>query len=197
MHNIIVFGPPGSGKGTQSQNIVDKYALSHFSSGDMLRSEIAKGSSCGKKVERLMAGGNLVPDDIVLKMALKYAVNRKAGNGVVFDGFPRTLLQAELLDKHLARKKLDIALVLAINITEEEIYERIMGRSSHSGRPDDTPEIIEHRIQVYLDITYPVIEYYKQQNKLAWVSGMAPVDTVFGRICSVIETCFPALAGNG
>jgi adenylate kinase len=193
MHNIIVFGPPGSGKGTQSQNISQHYGLIHLSTGEILRTEIGRKSACGRKVASIIAAGNLVPDDIVLKMVMRHTLSEKANRGVVLDGFPRTLHQAEMLDRHLIKRRLAISLVLTIDIPEEEIYKRIIGRSDDSGRSDDKPAIIAQRIKVYHEFTEPVIDYYSAQDKVVKVSGMAPVATVFGRICERIEDFIPGI----
>lgn len=193
MHNLIVFGPPGSGKGTQSARLVRRFGLDHLSTGAMLRDEVESGSELGCMVDEILRDGGLVPDEIVLRMALRFAVERSSGRGVVFDGFPRTYRQAELLDRVLRKKGLSVDLVIYIDISEEEAMQRIMGRSSHSNRADDKEDVIKRRIRIFREETFPVIQYYHQQQKFACVSGMAPVDDVFERICQVIERRVPQL----
>jgi adenylate kinase len=196
MHNLIVFGPPGSGKGTQSARLVRRYGLDHLSTGAMLRDEVASGSMLGLELQETLKDGELVADAIVLRMALRFAVERSSGKGVVFDGFPRTQRQAELLDRVLRKKGLSIDLVIYIDISEEEVCHRILRRSRDSQRMDDREEVITRRIGIFREQTFPVVQYYHRQGKFARVSGMDSVDEVFSRICQVIERRIPELDNN-
>ncbi len=187
MFNIIVFGPPGSGKGTQSAKIAEKYGLVHLSTGELFRQEIDNQTAVGQLADSYISKGRLVPDEVTLRLLYRHASKHKGSPGIIFDGFPRTLNQAMLLDRMMEKKKLGISLVIGIKVEEEELVSRIKHRSSNSERNDDREAIIHKRMEIYKEQTYPVIDYYRQQGKFENVSGMAPVETVFGRICSVID----------
>jgi adenylate kinase len=187
MLNLIIFGPPGSGKGTQSAKIVDKYNLIHLSTGDILREEIKAKSKLGLKVKKYLSKGALVPDSIIIDELAKKVVKYIHSTGVIFDGFPRTLIQANMFDKMLAGKNISISLVIAIDVTEKEILTRLLGRAKNSNRDDDNKKIILNRIEVYKKQTLPLIQYYKNQKKLVSISGMANVDNVFERISKFID----------
>ncbi len=187
MLNIVIFGPPGSGKGTQSARIAKKYDLRHLSTGDILREEMDKKTSLGKKVSEYIDKGLLVPDDIVLKMLYDYAAGHMDSPGFIFDGFPRTIVQAEALDKLLNKRGIPINIVLSVEVEEQELFKRIMGRGEDSGRSDDSEEIARQRLDVYKEQSMPLIDYYKQQGKIVTIDGMKPVDEVFDRICQAIE----------
>jgi adenylate kinase len=188
MLNLVIFGPPGSGKGTQSARIVEKYELIHLSTGDIFREEIANETPVGVIAKSFIDRGCLVPDELVLKELYRRAYQHLDAKGLVFDGFPRTLVQAEMLDKLLVKKGIPISLVLSVDVDKDELNKRIMGRALESGRSDDNEQVIQKRLEVYTQQTMPLIEFYKAQGKLASISGMAPVDEVFNRICKAIET---------
>lgn len=187
MINLVLFGAPGTGKGTQSQNVIDKYNLIHLSTGDILREEIKMGSQIGLLAKKYIDLGHLVPDSIIFKQLYYRATRHKSPKGFIFDGFPRNAAQAEILDKVLNKKLIPISKVLYLNVTEEELFNRIMYRSQHSGRADDTPEVIRKRIEVYNQQTKPVMNYYHQQGKLININGMGTVEEVFAEICKVID----------
>ncbi len=185
MLNLIVFGPPGCGKGTQSLNIIKKYELIHLSTGDIFRKEIDKGGLLGKLVKKFIDNGILIPDNIVLKELLKIAMEYKDSQGLIFDGFPRTKVQAEMLDKMLLKKGIDISLVIYLDVEQDELYRRILGRNQ--GRSDDKKAIIEKRIKIFEKETLALKKYYEDQDKLVVVSGMASKELVFGRILKEID----------
>ena len=187
MLNLIIFGPPGSGKGTQSARIVENYHLTHLSTGDLLREEMENGTELGKKVRKYIDKGLLVPDDIVLKELYIRASTHINSPGFIFDGFPRTIVQAESLDRLLEKRNIPIGLVISVEVEEEELFKRLMGRSEDSGRSDDSDVIIRRRLEVYKEQTHPLIAYYRQQGKMVSINGMAPVDEVFGNICQAID----------
>lgn len=187
MLNIILFGAPGTGKGTQSQNIIQKYHLIHLSTGDILREEIKNGSSIGLLAKKYIDEGLLVPDSVIFKQLYSRATNHTQPKGFIFDGFPRNTAQADTLDKYLQKKNVPISMVLYLDVTEEELFNRILYRSQHSGRTDDTTEIIRKRVEVYNHSTRPLLEYYRNQNKLHTINGMGSIPEVFGLICNVID----------
>jgi adenylate kinase len=188
MLNIILFGPPGAGKGTQSDKIINSLQLVHFSTGDILRAEIAGGTDLGIKAKSFMDKGELVPDDIVIGMIHhKVAENRNAP-GFIFDGFPRTVTQAEALDKMLENERIPVSALIALDVEHQELVKRLMGRGKESGRPDDQDiSIIENRIKVYNSSTIPVMEHYKAVNKLRLIDGMGSIEEIFDRILLVIK----------
>jgi adenylate kinase len=188
MLNIVLFGPPGAGKGTQSINIIDEYKLIHLSTGDMLRAEIAAETELGLRAKATIARGELVRDSTVIGIiATRLEANHDA-NGFVFDGFPRTTAQAEALDELLANYGQSIKGMIALEVEPVVLEERLMGRGKESGRPDDMDiEIIRKRICVYKEQTSPLKNYYRHQGKFHGVDGFGAVDEVFGRICEVID----------
>lgn len=187
MLNIIIFGPPGSGKGTQSARIVQDYELVHLSTGDLFREEMSKNSEIGILAKKYIDRGLLVPDEIVLAELQKKAGTLLSKPGIIFDGFPRTLVQAEKLDQMLKGFGISLDMVLSVEVPEDELYKRLMGRGVDSGRTDDGSEIILHRIEVYKQQTFPLIDYYKQQGKLVAISGMAQVDQVYLNITKALN----------
>ncbi len=187
MLNILIFGPPGSGKGTQSLKIVDKYDLIHISTGDILRKEITDKTEIGLLAKKYIDRGNLVPDKVVLKIIYQKLLQEKDSKGFVFDGFPRTIYQAEILDRLLRIKMMPILLVISIEVQEQELFKRILGRAENSKRSDDNKQTISNRIDVYRKQTLPLIEYFKIQGNFFAINGMADIDTVFKRITDVID----------
>ena len=179
MFNLILFGPPGSGKGTQSEKLIARYGLKHLSTGDLLRSEIANQTPLGLEAKTLMDKGQLVPDAVVIGMIDAAMANNPRARGFLFDGFPRTKAQSEALDTLLAQKGASINLVLALDVTEEELVKRLLNRGQTSGRSDDTKEdVIRARIVEYHNKTTPVADHYKQFGKVVLVKGEGSVDDI-------------------
>jgi adenylate kinase len=189
MFNIILFGPPGSGKGTQSERLISKYGLKHLSTGDLLRSEISKQTPLGIEAKNFMDKGQLVPDEVVIGMISSALDNHPNAKGFLFDGFPRTEAQSEALDKLLKLKNTEIAVVLALEVSEEELVKRLLGRGLTSGRSDDTnEEVIRARIVEYHKKTSAVADYYKKFDKVVYVKGEGTVDEIFTALCSEIDS---------
>lgn len=188
MLNIVLFGPPGAGKGTQSQNLIEKYKLIHLSTGDLLRNEIAQGTALGLEAKKLMDQGILVPDEVVIGMISNKLDTNKDANGFIFDGFPRTVAQAEALDELLKSKGESISGMIALEVTDEELEQRLLKRGKESGRPDDAnPEVIRKRIAEYNNKTAPVANYYKSQGKFTSINGIGSIDEIFSSISDVVE----------
>lgn len=187
MLNIVIFGGPGSGKGTQSQKLIDKYHLTHISTGEILREEIEQESKLGKLANKYMSHGQLVPDGVVIDILGELLEDNPDNVGYIFDGFPRTLEQGEALDKILNEKDGNINVVLSLEVDDEELTDRLIKRGEMSGRNDDTPETIKSRLQVYYRQTAQLKEYYDKQGKLAMIDGMGTVDDIFGRIEKVVD----------
>ncbi len=188
MLNLVLFGPPGAGKGTQSQKLIEKYGLIHLSTGDLLRSEISQGTELGLEAKKLMDHGILVPDEVVIGMiSHKLDANRDA-KGFIFDGFPRTVAQAEALDRLAESKDAPISGMISLEVPGEELERRLLGRGKASGRPDDAnPEVIRKRIKEYNDKTAPVAGFYQSQNKFSSIAGTGSVDDVFDAICKIVD----------
>jgi adenylate kinase len=188
MFNLILFGPPGSGKGTQSEKLIAKYGLKHLSTGDLLRSEIAAKTSLGMEAKSIMDKGQLVPDAVVIGMISSALQANPGAKGFLFDGFPRTVAQAEALDQLLSRHGTAISDFISLIVTEEELVKRLLNRGLTSGRSDDTNEdVIRARITEYRSKTSIVAEYYKQFNKYAEVQGVGTVDEIFDNLCKEID----------
>ena len=195
MFNLILFGPPGSGKGTQSEKIVAQFGLIHLSTGNLLRQEIADKTPLGLEAKNFMDKGQLVPDEVVIGMIDSSLEKHPQAKGFLFDGFPRTVAQAEALDKLLALKKTSICKVLALEVDEDELATRLIKRGETSGRSDDTDEaIIRKRFTVYKNETSPVAEYYKHQNKLEPVKGVGSVQEIFEALSHCIRKDMDAQA---
>jgi adenylate kinase len=189
MFNLILFGPPGSGKGTQSERIVERFGLIHLSTGNMLRKEISEKTNLGLEARNFLDKGQLVPDEVVIAMIGSSIENHPDAKGFLFDGFPRTVAQAEALDRLLSFKKTSICSVLALDVREEELIKRLLKRGETSGRSDDTnEEIIRGRLSVYRRETEPVAEYYSRQNKLEKIPGEGSVDQIFHSLSRCIES---------
>jgi len=189
MLNIIICGAPGCGKGTQSDLIVEKYGLKHLSTGDLLRTEIAEKSTLGIEAESYISKGNLVPDTMILDILSKAIDEQtKSSNGIILDGFPRNVAQAEALETLMTKLKKEITILIDLNVDDEELIKRLLIRGETSGRCDDNLETIKKRLEVYVSKTAPVSDFYKNKNKYAAINGMGTVDEIFGRISTVIES---------
>ena len=188
MFNIILFGPPGSGKGTQSERLISKYGLKHLSTGDILRSEIAGQTPLGLEAKNFMDKGQLVPDEVVIGMISSALENNPQAQGFLFDGFPRTEAQSEALDKLLKLKQTEISVVLALNVSEEELVKRLLNRGLTSGRSDDNNEsVIRARIIEYHKKTSVVADYYQKFNKVINIPGEGTVNEIFASLCAEID----------
>jgi len=187
--NLVLFGPPGAGKGTQAKLLTSERGLPQLSTGDMLRAAIAARSPLGLSCKVLMDKGELVPDETVIGIIAERFDQPDAANGAVFDGFPRTIPQAQALDKMLAERGHKIDLVLELKVDDAMLLSRVEARIKAGGvlRSDDTPETLAHRLEVYYKNTAPLIDYYRQQGKLKAVDGMAPVETVTAQIAAVLD----------
>ena len=179
MFNLVLFGPPGSGKGTQSENIVTNYKLQHISTGDLLRDEVSRHTPLGTEAKKYMEQGMLVPDEVVIGMISSKIDESADARGFIFDGFPRTRPQAEALDKLLEFKNTRIHLVLALDVPEAELVKRLVGRGETSGRSDDNEEVIAKRIKEYHSKTQPVASYYNAHGKLETVTGNHSIAETF------------------
>lgn len=188
MFNLILFGPPGSGKGTQSEKLIDRYGLKHLSTGDLLRSEIAQHTALGMEAKSLMDKGQLVPDEVVIGMISSAVDHYQKAKGFLFDGFPRTSAQAEALDKLLELKHTSIGVMLALDVSEEELVRRLLKRGETSGRSDDNNEqVIRARIVEYHNKTAAVADYYKNFNKVKMVRGEGTIEEIFRSLCKEID----------
>ena len=188
MLNLVLFGPPGAGKGTQSEKIIDKFKLVHLSTGDLLRSEIKEGTELGLQAKQLMDQGILVPDEVVIGMIENKLRENKSVAGFIFDGFPRTVKQAEALDQLLATYNESISVMVALVVDNEELVKRLLIRGETSGRPDDRNEtLIRKRIEEYNNKTIPVAEYYEKQDKYVAVNGIGDITAIFEAISEAIE----------
>jgi adenylate kinase len=187
MFNLILFGPPGSGKGTQSVNIVSTYQLQHISTGDLLRDEVSRHTALGMEARKYMDQGLLVPDEVVIGMISSKIDETPEARGFIFDGFPRTRAQAEALDKLLEFKNTEIHLVLAMEVPEKELIKRLVGRGQVSGRSDDNEEVITKRIKEYHNKTEQVASHYHAQGKLERIKGDGNIEDIFKLLSKEID----------
>ena len=188
MLNIVLFGPPGAGKGTQSENIIKKYNLAHLSTGDLFRKHLGEGTDLGKLAQKYMDEGKLVPDAVVIDMVKDKIVGTLDAKGFIFDGFPRTVAQAHALDKMLGEFDASISGMIALDVPDDELRTRLLERGKTSGRADDqNVEKINTRIQVYKDETIPVAKFYESQGKYCKIHGVGSIDGIFQEICKAID----------
>jgi adenylate kinase len=188
MLNIILFGPPGAGKGTQSEKLIAKYELLHISTGDLFRKHLSEGTELGLLARKYMDEGRLVPDSVVIGMVDEKIKENSHVKGIIFDGFPRTVAQAEALDELLNSKGKPVSGMIALDVSETELRKRILERGKTSGRVDDQDDAkISTRIKVYFDETLPVAKHYEQQGKFSKVNGIGSIDEIFNSICGVID----------
>ncbi|WP_217938712.1 adenylate kinase [Duncaniella muris] len=189
MFNLVIFGAPGSGKGTQSEKLIDRYGLTHISTGDVLRKEIAAGSELGKIADSYISKGQLIPDDLMVDiLASEFDRLRPESKGFIFDGFPRTIPQAEALKKMLEDRGEEVHSVIGLEVADEELMERLIKRGAESGRSDDNPETIGNRLKVYHSTTSPLRDYYTAEGTYRAIQGSGRVDEIFSRITEAIES---------
>ena len=188
MKNIVIFGAPGSGKGTQSDKLIEKYGLNHISTGDVLRAEIKKGSELGKTAQQFIDNGQLIPDDLMVSiLASVYDSFGREHQGVIFDGFPRTIPQAEALKQMLSERGDQVAAMIELDVPEDELMKRLLLRGQLSGRADDNEETIKKRLVVYHSQTQPLIEWYSQEGLHHHINGLGELDRIFDDICQVVD----------
>ena len=188
MYNIVLFGPPGAGKGTQSEKIIERFSLTHISTGDLFRKHMCEGTQLGRLAQKYMDDGNLVPDEVVVKMVEHKIRNEDNSEGYIFDGFPRTVAHAIALDTLLKKSREKISGMILLDVDKDELLKRILIRGETSGRTDDQDiDKINNRIKVYQEETLPVADYYQRQGKLFKIMGVGSVDEIFGNISEVIE----------
>ena len=187
MLNIVIFGAPGSGKGTQSERIVEKYGINHISTGDVLRAEIKNGTELGKTAKGYVDQGHVIPDELMIDILASVFDSFKDSKGVIFDGFPRTIAQAEALKKMLAERGQDVSVMLDLEVPEDELMVRLIKRGKDSGRADDNEETIKKRLHVYHSQTSPLIDWYKNEKKYQHINGLGTMDGIFADICEAVD----------
>ena len=187
MSNIVIFGAPGSGKGTQSERIVEKYGINHISTGDVLRAEIKNGTELGKTAKGYIDQGQLIPDELMIDILASVFDSFKDSKGVIFDGFPRTIAQAEALKKMLAERGQDVSVMVDLEVPEDELMVRLIKRGKDSGRADDNEETIKKRLHVYHSQTAPLIDWYKNEKKYQHINGLGTMEGIFAEICEAID----------
>ena len=187
MLNIVIFGAPGSGKGPQSERIVEKYGINHISTGDVLRAEIKNGTELGKTAKGYIDQGQLIPDELMIDILASVFDSFKDSKGVIFDGFPRTIAQAEALKKMLAERGQDVSVMVDLEVPEDELMVRLIKRGKDSGRADDNEETIKKRLHVYHSQTAPLIDWYKNERKYQHINGLGTMEGIFAEICEAID----------
>ena len=187
MLNIVIFGAPGSGKGTQSERIVEKYGINHISTGDVLRAEIKNGTELGKTAKGYIDQGQLIPDELMIDILASVFDSFKDSKGVIFDGFPRTIAQAEALKKMLAERGQDVSVMVDLDVPEEELMVRLIKRGKDSGRADDNEETIKKRLHVSHSQTAPLIDWYKNEKKYQHINGLGTMEGIFAEICEAVD----------
>ena len=188
MKNIVIFGAPGSGKGTQSDMMIEKYGFGHISTGDVLRNEIKNGTELGKTAQRFIDQGQLIPDELMIDiLASVYDSFGREHKGVIFDGFPRTIPQAEALKKMLSERGDKVAAMIELDVPEDELMKRLLLRGQQSGRADDNEETIRKRLGVYHNQTMPLIDWYSREGIRYHIDGLGALDRIFADICAVID----------
>ena len=187
MLNIVIFGAPGSGKGTQSERIVEKYGINHISTGDVLRAEIKNGTELGKTAKGYIDQGQLIPDELMIDILASVFDSFKDSKGVIFDGFPRTIAQAEALKKMLAERGQDVTVMVDLEVPEDELMTRLIKRGKDSGRADDNEETIKKRLHVYHSQTAPLIDWYKNEKKYQHINGLGTMEGIFADICEAVD----------
>lgn len=187
MLNIVIFGAPGSGKGTQSERIVEKYGINHISTGDVLRAEIKNGTELGKTAKGYIDQGQLIPDELMIDILASVFDSFKDSKGVIFDGFPRTIAQAEALKKMLAERGQDVSVMVDLDVPEEELMVRLIKRGKDSGRADDNEETIKKRLHVYHSQTAPLIDWYKNEKKYQHINGLGTMEGIFAEVCEAVD----------
>lgn len=187
MLNIVIFGAPGSGKGTQSERIVEKYGINHISTGDVLRAEIKNGTELGKTAKSYIDQGQLIPDELMIDILANVFDSFKDSKGVIFDGFPRTIAQAEALKSMLAERGQEVNIMLDLDVPEDELMTRLIKRGKDSGRADDNEETIKKRLVVYHSQTSPLIDWYKQDGKYQHIKGQGLLEEIFSEVCKAID----------
>ena len=187
MLNIVIFGAPGSGKGTQSERIVAKYGINHISTGDVLRAEIKNGTELGKTAKGYIDQGQLLPDNLIVDMLASTLDGLKDSKGVIFDGFPRTIAQAEALKQMLAERGQAVSIMLDLEVPEDELMTRLVLRGQQSGRADDNEETIRKRLTVYHSQTAPLIDWYKQEGLYCHINGLGELERITNDICEAID----------
>ena len=187
MLNIVIFGAPGSGKGTQSERIVEKYGINHISTGDVLRAEIKNGTELGKTAKGYIDQGQLIPDELMIDILASVFDSFEDSKGVIFDGFPRTIAQAEALKKMLAERGQDVTVMVDLEVPEDELMTRLIKRGKDSGRADDNEEAFKKRLHVYHSQTAPLIDWYKNEKKYQHINGLGTMDGIFADICEAVD----------
>lgn len=188
MINIVLFGAPGAGKGTQAAKLSAKYNINHISTGEVIRDEIRRGTEMGRSVQDYISRGELAPDELVIGMIAEYVKSHSESAGNIFDGFPRTTPQAEAFDRIMKENGLQVDVMLELSVPEEELVQRLLLRGKDSGRADDADEsVIRNRIDVYNAQTAVVADYYRNQNKYTSVDGIGTIDEIFERICEQLD----------
>ena len=189
MFNLVLFGPPGAGKGTQAEKLIEKYGFNHISTGEVIREQIRKGTELGRSVQSYIEKGQLAPDGLVIDIIADYVAKHKDAKGNIFDGFPRTTVQAKAFDEIMEKNGTPVSVMLSLEVPDEELVKRLLLRGKESGRADDSNEgVIRDRIDVYKAQTAVVADHYKPQGKPRAVNGLGTIDEIFGRLCQEIES---------